>query len=80
MTGFILKVARCSPIWLDGLHFIFLCLPNGSGTTRSPGLVFKLRGHTRYDMKTKGGGIETGHQKSIDKHLTILKFTKIQKL
>ena len=41
MTGFILKVAGCSRIWLDGLHFIFLYLPNGSGTTRSPGLVHK---------------------------------------
>ena len=32
MTGF-------SPIWPDGLPFIFLYLPNGSGITRSPGLV-----------------------------------------
>ena len=26
-------------LWLDGLHFIFLYLPNGSGKTKSPGLV-----------------------------------------
>ena len=45
MTGFFQKVTGFSQYgWIlpHGLPFIFLYLPNGFGTTRSPGLVFFL--------------------------------------